>query len=696
MQNQIKCNNCVSNYVLNSNNVCVNCGVGCSFCKFQDEKIICISCYEDYLWDGNICQKMYVPQYCTNHKKERFSNKNEFVCTSCDYKFALDIKNNKCIHCLNYCTSCHLDDSNRLIYDNCDLNYVLNETKLCEFCTSNEEIGGEGCLQCKYENGINKCTDSRNDCIHIDNDYVCKLPSEVNLHIGCKNATSLKNGKYTCKICRDISYTMITKYNNIKDCYPSENELVNCEYETQDEDKNLTCTNCLYRYRFIWSKKYQTNICDNQCASDYFFNNNYNIRGCFKCDDESGGGQIGCNPKNGCSYIAADNHIYCNSCKTGYFRYDWQCLTCSKKDINCIECDFNNTENKFKCNKCINNTFYVNNETGLCDKMIYNEYPNIIPGCILPVNNYEIYMKENKCFDCKYGFFKTREESCIYCKARKNGGPKCDECQYIKDENGIETNKINCKICQNGNMLSPIGKRCYNCEDEVGPECEKCIFENETERVICEKCKENYYLNGKGYCTYMDCNDKFTSNCLIYDNNYSNSERIPSNFPQCKICNDGYFVNNRGRCEILYLEVCSLNSMFNFEKPIYDECKKFCQMMNYSFVDYKNNNEKIENILKNNLNILYDSLDEEIKDIIENGKLCLNNLEENNELKKCIKIEYDSITKNYKCSKCINGYQLINSTNKCVLISKIEKPSKECNNEAILLKQRKVLFVKNQ
>jgi len=342
--NSIKCNNCLSNYVLNSNNVCVNCGVGCNFCKFQDEKIICINCYEDYLWDGNICQKMYVPQYCTNHKKERFSNKNEFVCTSCDYKFALDIKNNKCIHCPNYCTSCHLDDSNRFICDNCDLNYVLNETKLCEFCTSNEEIGGEGCLQCKYENGINKCTDCRNDYIHIDNDYVCKLPSEVNLHIGCKNATSLKNGEYTCKICRNISYTMITKYNNIKDCYPSENELVNCEYETEDEDKNLTCTNCLYRYRFIWSEKYQTNKCDNQCASDYFFNNNYNIRGCFKCDDESGGGQISYNPKKECSYRAVDNHLYCNSCKTGYFKYNWQSLTCSKKDINCIECDFNNEE----------------------------------------------------------------------------------------------------------------------------------------------------------------------------------------------------------------------------------------------------------------------------------------------------------------------------------------------------------------
>ena len=613
---------------------------------------------------------MNVPAYCINYISQRFNNKDEVICTKCDKLYALDSINNKCIHCPNYCPSCLFDDSNRLICDNCDLEYVLNETKLCEGCTDNAAIGGVGCLHCKYQNGINNCTQCRNDYIHIDNDYACKLPSEVNLNVGCINATRLENGEYTCKKCRNLSYTMITKYNSIKDCYPAENELVYCEKGNEDENKNLSCTKCLYNYRFIWSEEYQISICDNHCASDYFFNYDEDIRGCYKCDDESGGGQIGCNPKKGCSFIAVDNHIYCNSCKTGYYRYDWQCLPCSKKDSNCIECDFNNTESKFKCKKCISNLFYIN-KTELCDIITYNEYPEVTAGCILPINNYTIYINNSKCFDCKYGFFKTKEESCIYCKARKNGGPKCDECQYIKDKNGIETNRINCKICQNGNMLSLSGK-CYNCEDEVGPGCEKCVFKEETEKVICEKCKEDYYLNDKGYCTYKDSVDKLVPNCLIYDNNYSNSEGILSSFKKCKVCNDGYFVNNRGRCESLYLEVCSLNSMLNFEKSIYDECKKFCEMMNYTFIDYKDNNERIENILKNNLNIIYDSLEKEVKDIIENGKLCINNIE-NNELKKCIKIEYDSNTKNYECLKCSNGYQIDNSTNKCVLITKIEK-----------------------
>ena len=186
---------------------------------------------------------------------------------------------------------------------------------------------------------------------------------------------------------------MITSYNNIDNCYPSENEMVNCEKGYEDENKTLHCTNCLYDYRFIWSEEYQNNICDDKCASDYFFNYNLDIRGCFRCDDENGGGQIGCNPKKGCIYIAADNHLYCNSCKAGYFLYDWQCLPCSKKDSNCIECNFNITENKFKCNKCINNTFYVNNKTDLCDIITYDEYPEVTPGCFLPSRNYELYIK---------------------------------------------------------------------------------------------------------------------------------------------------------------------------------------------------------------------------------------------------------------------------------------------------------------
>ena len=132
--------------------------------------------------------------------------------------------------------------------------------------------------------------------------------------------------------------------------------------------------------------------------------------------------------------------------------------------------------------------------------------------------------------------------------------------------------------------------------------------------------------------------------------------------------------------------------MVDSKKSIYDECSKYCEMNYYPFVDYKENNEKIINILKKNLNILND--EKEIKDIIENGKLCINNIYENNGLRKCIKIEYDLNTKKFKCLKCINGYELVNTNNICVQITEIENniTKQECNSETIFIKAEKDTF----
>ena len=689
--NSAKCYECKSGFALNYIAECTSCGAYCSSCYLENiSNVICTDCYSNYiLTEEKICELLNVPENCNGYQKRRFNNKNEVTCTSCLSYYTLDAINNKCLSCPSYCSRCHFDSSNQFYCDDCSNDYVLNSNKLCEFCSYNTLIGGEGCIHCIYDSGINKCTQCRNDYIFISNDYTCKLPSEVNLNVTCAEATRLGNGKYSCNKCRAGNYALIVRFNSTNDCYPSENEIDNCVNGYEDEDNNLTCTKCIYNYRFIWNSTYGKNVCDNKCASDYFFNYNLDIRGCYRCDDESGGGQIGCDPLKSCSYVAADNHIYCNGCKAGYFHYEWGCLNCSIKDSNCIECDYNNTENKFKCNKCRDSIFYVN-ESGLCDLITYDEYPEVTTGCILPINNYTTYINNNKCYDCKYGFFKTKEESCIYCKARKNGGPKCDKCQYMIDVNGIETDRVSCKICKSDNMLSPIGKRCYNCVDEVGPGCEECMFENITERVICKKCQDDYIPNSEGYCTSKYSYDKKVPNCLIYEDSISSSGRRLAARRKCKICNDGYYLEGRD-CIPLSLEDCSFKKIN--EKSIYDECKKYCELNYYQIVDYKDNNEKLENILKKKSNSDEEN-DTKIKDIIENGKLCIDNIVENTDLRKCIKIEYDSNTKNYKCTKCVNGYQLVSSNNRCVQKTEVEKniTRQECNNETIVIKSEKDSF----
>ena len=108
-----------------------------------------------------------------------------------------------------------------------------------------------------------------------------------------------------------------------------------------------------------------------------FFNSTLEEKWCYKCNDESEGGQIVCNSTNGCSDNYVDNHFYCESCKTGFFNYEWQCLPCSRGDFNCIQCHFNISENGFNCDKCKDN-FYLNNN-GVCNLISYDEYPEVTP-----------------------------------------------------------------------------------------------------------------------------------------------------------------------------------------------------------------------------------------------------------------------------------------------------------------------------
>ena len=681
------CEICQSKYIKNANNECVSCGLGCQSCDFDSNgNIICLECERRYRKTENGgCKELIKPENCLYDKVERFKESDYTVCTKCNNYYLLNETTNICINCPSNCKGCYFDNSNqKLLCNDCDYDFVLNENKYCESCSNNEMIGGIGCIHCKYENNINKCTECRYNYTLIEDDAVCKLSSIINLNETCERAIRLENGDYSCTKCRKGNYTLMTRYNNTNDCYPGRKELINCDEGNEDIDGTSLCRNCKYHYPLIWNEKYNQYVCDNKCAPDYFFNYHYDekwdFKGCFKCDDQNGGGQIGCNSTLGCHQNSADEHFYCQQCKDGYFKYNWQCLPCSSKDGNCTHCHYDTTENKFKCDKC-KEKFYVNKETYLCDIITYDEYPEITPGCILPINNYTLYKENNTCFRCKDGFFKTKDESCIYCKARKNGGPKCKECQYILDAHGIETNKINCKICPEGNIFTPRGK-CYNCFDEVGAGCKECTIENE--EIFCNVCENDYEMNDEGFCTFKF--DEQDNNCLIY--NYSNnaitSKRRLIEKPRCLICHDGYYAVE-GICESLSLKICSLKSIH--EKSIYNECKKFCEMMYYSFVDYKENNEEIKNIIQNNISLV--SLEEDIIDIIENGNLCINNIDENIELRKCIEIEYTS-SKKYKCSKCINGYKLDSSNNQCVQIKEIEEKNtskKECNNNTIEIEE---------
>jgi hypothetical protein len=207
-----------------------------------------------------------IPAHCNSYQNKTFNNKDEVICKSCKDYYTIDKTNNICLECPSHCTRCHFDlNSNSFLCDACADDYVLSIDKLCEPCASNELIGGVGCIHCRYDGYKNKCIYCRDDYILIINDDVCKLPSEVNLNVTCFQAIRLDNDQYSCINCRNVSYTLVTRFNNTSDCYPAEKELVNCALGYEDEYVNLNSTHCLYNYRFIWSDEYQKNTCGFIC-----------------------------------------------------------------------------------------------------------------------------------------------------------------------------------------------------------------------------------------------------------------------------------------------------------------------------------------------------------------------------------------------------------------------------------------------
>ena len=158
------------------------------------------------------------------------------------------------------------------------------------------------------------------------------------------------------------------------------------------------------------------------CIKGYF----YYYGKCYKCDEDFLRNR-GCDPEYECSFNERNYELNCVQCKKGYFKYLHQCISCSLEERNCEDCLYDENKKKFVCNKC--NPYYeINNENNKCKPC--EEQPDISYGCLVCEDKYNDYYSNNQCEYCKPEFFHTKEEKCFYCKARTNGGPACNRCEY--------------------------------------------------------------------------------------------------------------------------------------------------------------------------------------------------------------------------------------------------------------------------
>ena len=421
------------------------------------------------------------------------------------------------------------------------------------------------------------------------------------------------------------------------DCLQPVGELIRCLEAIEDEIGNRQCIKCVSDFQFIYSIDYNKNICDDKCDPVSFFKWGW----CHKCDDKYYGNP-GCLLEEGCNYKSGNDELDCKICKSGYFNYTYgQCFSCSKENYPCIECHLNTSRLKFECDKCIDG-FVLIEEDKKCVVNTCDEYPEVTQGCIICLDKVNQLKPQNKCEACKKDFFKTKDESCVYCKARNNGGPACELCEYAKYENGTETNEIRCKYCPQGNILSSDGK-CYNCKNELGIACNNCTFvkdenKNNSEKLVCNECLKEYNLSPNKHCIHFQSYYKLIPHCANYyyninirtndinnemnedmNNGMNNNTQFNNTFggndnfegeegegnenmdqeggdgmpPNdfiinsfCERCKDGYFLNSNGTCENLSVTDCSFMSILSNSEKKYYSCNNFCDNKKFSKIIY--------------------------------------------------------------------------------------------------------------
>ena len=261
-----------------------------------------------------------------------------------------------------------------------------------------------------------------------------------------------------------------------------------------------------------------------------------------------------------------------------------------------------------KCDNCIG-IFRLNEEKNKCEIDECQEYPEIASGCIICKDKLNEYKSKNKCQSCKYGYFKTKNETCIYCRSEKYGGPGCYECGYEEDENGKETENIICKDCFSIDIYESYYYYYYY-----------HYYDNFYNYFI------NSALSSEGKCYYY--NSSFES-CLKYEfiKDNKNIEKL-----KCIACLPGYYLDNEGNC-VNYKNRIQIIPFCVFHTFLVDDIK--FEFYAYDYEYYGINNLDIYFYYYNSAYNYYDNFNI-YNEILKN-------------------INYNIIT---TCQSCQNGYFL--------------------------------------
>ena len=728
--NSIECLSCSYPYIINSNKDCIKCSDGCNSCTLdKNNNPICTSCYSGYTLYESSCYKC--TDYCNKCTvNESSKNKNETICTECSYDRILN-EEKKCISCYDIsdigCYSCFYNETTKkygCLECNSEYKVYINNTYECLDNLETKHENLKNCHRAFYDEKTKtyECLECVYNTMKYFNETKCKYKSDLGLSNLCTeidNVGTPQNPIYSCTKCQNNAVLLaMNSKDKKKDCIGRSYNLSFCTEGEMDENGKYICSKCV-EHATLNSSGY----CE--CNSDSF----EKYGNCYKCDDKQEG-NIGCIASKGCYFNDSIYSFVCNECKIGYYLQNGKCYSCSDKISNCDAChlDKNGT---IRCDTC-KGIYIVNTTNDTIDKCILNEceeYPDIAPGCIICKDKLNEYKKDNKCQTCKYGYFKTKSESCVYCRAEQYGGPACYECVYEEDQYGNEKDNIICKDCfsnysfplkqKYNSILSSDGK-CYSCQYDLSEKCVICDFikdDKNPKELQCLFCDIGYYVDSDGMCINFIDKIETIPNCNRHEFNISNISFYFGNDPNdisysfyynlnatnyndfnnalrslkstikpiCKSCESNYYLNDKGECQIINFKDCIGSFMIKDPYQLIEKCRYICGINGYPiyYMIFTNNGLNLEIDNYNNISyydlreisyILYNFnyTDNKTQNFVLNRSLCYEisngNLEE--KFKGCNRIIYIPKTNSYHCFDCSYLYMMDNKTNTCKLIER--------------------------
>jgi len=227
----------------------------------------------------------------------------------------------------------------------------------------------------------------------------------------------------------------------------------------------------------------------------------------------------------------------------------------------CTAC--NTGENSNSCSACEDKTFlFFHNLVCLpCNDSLYGQ-----PGCGGKCNGKHfaeygrISCEEGGCIE---GYYRSNEGICEPCISRDY---HCSKCSYYENETYQE---FKCLECESDEYIIDQYGRCNNCTMN---NCEKCKFNEDRTKTICEQCKDGFNINKKGECDkcynetddsnricYGCDNDNELIQCWCLEGYYENpKDCLPcpdgcqdctlnkeTNKTECKHCKENYILNSK-------------------------------------------------------------------------------------------------------------------------------------------------------